>query len=545
VNTGTALLAGLVLSLPWSIWYGGRMRRALQVLQQEEYDNARTLRWARHNWAYDYAPLSYLAALVITLAFTSAVLEHADTITVVCAVLFVLLGAGTTLTTRQRGDKKRLVLTARVKRLIVALTVVVLALGGLMVLGGWILELDGRDALVVVPLLAWLGIVGGPQLSVAANILAWPVEETNRRRYRREAVARLHAVAPRIVAITGSYGKTTTKELTAAVLEARYRVARTPSSFNTVMGITRAIREQLKDGDEVFVVEMGAYQHGDIGDLCRFVGGPDLSAIVGINEQHLERMGTIENTIRAKYEIVQGTKPGGVSIFNVDNAYCAKLADQTTHVRVVRIGSGEAARNADLYADNVMINPKVMRFDVHAGDETVTVRTRLVGRHLLPNILIALAFGRELGVDLRTAASRIGRVEPVDHRLKISEVDGRLLIDDAYSSNVDGARAALALLAELPAQRRIAVTPGIVELGHMEERRNRELGEQAAAVCDILIGVGARPGRYVREGAMAAGMSSDRVVTASSLADAQGWLREHSQSGDAILFENDLPDLYV
>jgi UDP-N-acetylmuramoyl-tripeptide--D-alanyl-D-alanine ligase len=198
-----------------------------------------------------------------------------------------------------------------------------------------------------------------------------------------------------------------------------------------------------------------------------------------------------------------------------------------------------------MYADNVVLNPKLMRFDVHAGDETATVRTRLVGRHLLPNLLIALAFGRALGVDLKTAAARLGRVEPVEHRLKISEVDGKLLIDDAYSSNVDGARAALELLRELPAERRIVVTPGIVELGAMEAQRNQELGGQAAQACDILIVVGRLPGAHVRDGAMAAGMKPERLIAVADLPAAQAWLREHSRSGDAILFENDLPDLYA
>src|SRR5579883_1467211 len=117
MNAGVAFLVGLALSLSWAFWYAGRMRRALQILQQEEYDNRRTLAWARRHWAHDYAPLSYLAALVITLAFSSAVLEHADTITIVCAVLFVLLGIATSLTTREPKAKKQLNVTARVKRL--------------------------------------------------------------------------------------------------------------------------------------------------------------------------------------------------------------------------------------------------------------------------------------------------------------------------------------------------------------------------------------------------------------------------------------------
>jgi UDP-N-acetylmuramoyl-tripeptide--D-alanyl-D-alanine ligase len=290
---------------------------------------------------------------------------------------------------------------------------------------------------------------------------------------------------------------------------------------------------------------MGAYRPGDIRDLCRFVGGPEISAIVGINEQHLERMGSIENTMRAKYEIVEGTRPGGLAVFNVDNPYCEQLAAKTSHVRVVRVGACEHDPPADLRAGSVTVAPKLMKFDVTDGAETVTVRTRMLGRHLLPNFLIAMAIGRELGVDLRAAVTRLGRVEPVDHRLAVSESGGMIVIDDAYSSNVDGARAALSLLQELPAQRRFVVTPGIVELGPVEEERNRELGALAAEVCDILLVVGQSPGRYVREGALAGGMPDDRAVSCTGLGEAQAYLREQMRQGDAVLFENDLPDNYA
>jgi UDP-N-acetylmuramoyl-tripeptide--D-alanyl-D-alanine ligase len=149
-----------------------------------------------------------------------------------------------------------------------------------------------------------------------------------------------------------------------------------------------------------------------------------------------------------------------------------------------------------------------------------------------------------MGVDLKQAVVRLGRVEPVGHRLAVTETNGMIVIDDAYSSNVDGARAALALLSELPAQRRFMVTPGIVELGAVEKERNRELGACAAAVCDALLVVGAVPGRYVREGAEAAGLPKDSVVVCADLASAQAYLRDHMQTGDAVLFENDLPDNY-
>jgi len=538
-------LLGLFVAASWLPWMGRRLRRALHILQLEEYENGRALRWASRYWLHDDPLPRLLAATLALIVLVVAVLSSTSGLAAtLAAALFAATGLPGSLIPAPAA-KKPLKVTARVRRLIAAVALVYLLLALLIPFAGWQLGLDRRALFLLAPVLVWAGVALGPLLGAAANLLALPVEEANKRRYRNEAAARLRAVSPRIVAITGSYGKTTTKELAAAVLEARYRVLKTPQSFNTVMGITRVIRERLQDDHEVFVVEMGAYQRGDIRDLCRFVGGPDLSAIVGINEQHLERMGSIENTIRAKYEIVEETKPGGVTILNVDNPHVAMLAGKTERVRAVRVGATARPPAADLWADTVSVNAKVMRFDVHDGDQTATVRTRMIGRHLIPNILIALAIGKELGVDLRTAVSRVGRVEPVGHRLAVTESDGRLVIDDAYSSNVDGARAALDLLAELPACHRYLVTPGIVELGSMEAERNRELGAQAAAVCDVVLVVGTTPGRFVREGACAGGLTADRVPTCADLAAAQAWLQEHMHAGDAVLFENDLPDNYA
>lgn len=541
-----ALLLGAMVAAPWGPWAWQRLRRAVHILQLEEYDNARALRWARRNWLTDRAPAAVVAVTIVVVALAFVVLAEWDVASILTAAgTFAVLGAALPWRFRAKPAKKPLAVTMRVRRLFGALAIVLVLLAVVLVLAGWALRLPAAAAFLVPPALVWLAVALGPLPAAAANLAAMPVEAAIKRRYRNEAAARLRQVSPKIVAITGSYGKTTTKELVAAILASRYRVLKTPASFNTVMGITRVVREQLRDDCEVFVVEMGMYGPGEIRALCEFVGGPEISAIVGINEQHLERTGSIANTMRAKYEIVQGTKPGGVSIFNVDNPHCAALAEKTANVRVLRVGAEPHEPAPDLWADNVTVTPKLMRFDVHDGEQAVTVRTRLLGRHLLPNLLIALAIGRELGIDLKTAASKLLTLAPVGHRLAVSEVEGTLIIDDAYSSNVDGARAALALLAELPAQRRFVVTPGIVELGRMEALRNREFGAQAAKVADTLLVVGATPGGYVREGAVAAGMRPEQAIAVENLAAAQAHLRAHARPGDAVLFENDLPDNYA
>lgn len=544
MNGWLALALGVLVAVPWGWWAWRRLRRAVQILQLEEYENGRTLRWAARSWWREFAPGALAVATLLLAALVVADAANAPGGTAVLAVLAASSGLIAPLIATEPPAKKPLAFTMRVRRLFGAIGLLAVVLAALAMLLGWALGAPGRLALLVVPLLVWLCVAAGPLVAVAGNLLAWPVEAANRRRYRNQARARLRAVKPRIVAITGSYGKTTTKELVATVLESHYRVLKTPRSFNTPLGITRTIREDMRDDHEIFVVEMGAYEPGNIRELCRFVGPPEVSAITGINEQHLERMGSIENTIRTKYEIVEETRPGGTAVFNIDNAYCEALANKTTYVTVVRAGANEHDPPSDLRVSNVSLTPKLMRFDVSDGEQSATVRTRLLGRHLLPNLLIALAIGRAFGVELKTAAARLATAQPVEHRLVVTERAGLTVIDDAYSSNVDGAHAALELLAELPAERRFLVTPGIVELGPVEAERNRELGAHAAKVCDVILAAGQTPGRWVREGALAAGMAESCAIACANLAEAQAWLRDHARPGDAVLFENDLPDQY-
>jgi len=545
VNGWLALALGVLVAAPWVWWAWRRLRRAVQILQLEEYENGRTLRWAARHWWREFAPGALAVATLMLFAFAVAVTANAVGGAIVLGVLAAASGLIAPLIATEPPAKKPLAFTMRVRRLFGAAGGAAVLLAAIVMLVGWALGVPGRMALLVMPVLVWLCVAAGPLLAVLANLLAWPVEAANRRRYRNEARARLRTVNPRIVAITGSYGKTTTKELVATVLEARYRVLKTPRSFNTPLGITRTIREELRDDHEIFVVEMGAYEPGNIRDLCRFVGPPEVSAITGINEQHLERMGAIENTIRTKYEIVEETRPGGTAVFNIDNAYCEALANKTAHVAVVRAGAAEHEPPSDLLVSNVALTPKLMRFDVTDGEQSATVRTRLLGRHLLPNLLIAIAIGRAFGVELKTAAVRLATAQPVEHRLVVKESDGLIVIDDAYSANVTGAHAALELLAELPAERRFLVTPGIVELGPVETERNREFGAHAARVCDVILAVGQTPGRWVREGALAADIAEACVIACANLNEAQAWLRDHARPGDAVLFENDLPDQYA
>ena len=546
VQTAVTLLAHAA-ALAWLLPIALLYRRYLHILQLEEYMNGRFLRWAfsgradrarRWRWAG-----VIIAALVAVATFESLVLPAA-----ILLIVWLIPAGMLTVAFWPRPAKKPIVYTARMRRLIVATGLLLLIIVLAVATAAHLSEQQGRSfasgfraplgAIVALLLLDVLIVAGG-------NLLAQPVEAALRRYYLRDARRKVRRLHPKIVAITGSYGKTTTKELVASILSTRFATVKTPESWNTLMGVTRAIRERLTDQHEIFVVEMGAYHRGEIAQLCELSGPPDIGILTGINEQHLERFGGIENTTKAKYELIQAVKPGGVAIFNVDNARVRALAEQTTHARVVRVGLEPESGPLDYTAEDVAVSPEGTRFTCVASGQRLQFRTRLLGEHFILNVLSAAAAAIECGMTLQQVSAAVAAMPPVPHRLQlVPATSGITTIDDAYSANPDGARAALRVLGQMNGGRRILVTPGFVELGDREVEFNRDLGRLARSACDILVLVGARHTAPIREGALDAGMDESRIEVVGSISAARSFLADVAQTGDTILFENDLPDNY-
>ncbi len=392
--------------------------------------------------------------------------------------------------------------------------------------------------------LAVLGLLPAHYLT-AATLLVYPFQASAKKGLVSLATRKLRSRPELIVVgITGSYGKTSTKEFLAALLGARYRVLKTAASVNTPVGIARTVLRGLRPEHEVFVVEMGAYVPGNIRDLAR-LARPRIGILTAVGEQHLERFGSVENIARTKYELIEALPADGLAVFNADNKRCRELARQTSHVPVRTYGLEPRGKGPDLTATDVETGPDGTSFTVHApGQEPARFRTPLLGRHNVSNVLAATAVALELGLTLREIAEAARGLEPVPHRLQLLRGEGGVtVIDDAYNSNPAGARAALDVLAEFPG-RKVLVTPGMVELGERLEQRHEEFGRQAAAVCDYIILVGPRRTAAIAAGARAAGFPADRLFAVPNLKEATAQLGRIVAAGDVVLFENDLPDQY-
>jgi UDP-N-acetylmuramoyl-tripeptide--D-alanyl-D-alanine ligase len=387
--------------------------------------------------------------------------------------------------------------------------------------------------------------VSAPYLMMLAVWLLGPVERAINRHYVNDA-RRILAEMPdlKVIGITGSYGKTSTKHYLHRILSERFSVVMTPGSYNTTLGVVRTVREHLKPYTEVFIVEMGAKQAGDIAEICELVH-PSVGIITAVGEQHLESFKTVENIQRTKFELTDALPADGTAILNDDFPYIASRAvDNVSHV--FRYTSSPSAR-ADFRIVDVHYGADETTFAIENPDGTRTApfSTHLVGIHNLSNILAGYIAGLSLGMTESEMRYAIASIEQVEHRLSIRRTPGGVtVIDDAFNSNPHGAAMALDVLAGFTGGRRIVVTPGMIELGDRQVELNRELGRKMASACDVAVVVG----EYNREAIVAGlgdgGFPAEKIYTARNFDDASQHVAGILVADDAILYENDLPDTF-
>jgi UDP-N-acetylmuramoyl-tripeptide--D-alanyl-D-alanine ligase len=534
-------VVGLALTIP-------QLVASLHALQQDDYSNLRFARWlsaSPSRWIRGWVGLTYLAGSLSQLALSGAPSQYwVPSLTSCVAVLAAIR------TFRRPAQKKPLVFTGRARRLLVTSAVLGAALFGLGCVavaraaqGAGLNSAYAPGFAVLVT--ALISIHAAPFVAMAANLVLAPVQATINWSYRVRARRKLARFKPMVVGITGSYGKTSTKYFTEALMESRFRVLKTRASFNTILGVCRAINEELGPEHQVLIVEMGAYRRGEIRDMARLTR-PHIGVLTAIGPQHLERFGSIETIEKAKFELLEALPADGIAVINNDDPRVRRLAGTLRGPAVRCYGIDYSSGELDLRADSIEHGPDGLTFNLidHEG-KRVTVKTRLIGLHNVSNILAAATVAQVAGVSLREIAGAIGRLQPVPHRLEThTGADGVTIIDDAYNSNPVGAANALDALGEFRTGRKILVTPGMVELGTEQEARNEEFGAKAAAICDFVILVGKNQTEPIRRGLAGAGFAADHITSVRNLNDGLEALKGIVRAGDVVLFENDLPDLY-
>jgi UDP-N-acetylmuramoyl-tripeptide--D-alanyl-D-alanine ligase len=393
--------------------------------------------------------------------------------------------------------------------------------------------------------LALVAALGVPFAVDAACLVTAPVERRLAGRYVDTAQERLHRVGPTVVAITGSYGKTSTKGHLAHLLGTSRPVVASPASFNNRAGLARAVNEHLAEGTQVFIAEMGTYGPGEIAELCRWCP-PDISIITAIGPVHLERFGSEEVVLWAKAEILE---PAPVVVLPVDDPRLAALADAAASAgkRVVRCSAFD--HSADVC---VVREPGGAVLSVFLGGSPIVEQVGAPPGVQPTNLACAVGAALVLGLDAGALATRIADLPAVDHRLlSARSASGATVLDDTYNSNPAGVSAALATLAmtagdngSRAGHRVVVVTPGMVELGARQYDENRKFAAAVATVADDLVIVGRTNRRALRDGAASVAGSRLSVLAVEERREAVEWVRGHLGEGDAVLYENDLPDHY-
>lgn len=380
-----------------------------------------------------------------------------------------------------------------------------------------------------------------PLFIFIAALLTKPIETYVHRHFIKLAKQKLASMPDlTVIGITGSYGKTSTKFMIRDLLTERYAVCSTPGSYNTPMGICKVINNDLEAHHQVLILEMGARYEGNIDDLCD-IAEPNIAVVTNVGIAHLETFGSQDAIARTKSTLVRRTQPGGKVVLNADDSRVEAMGDLRDDVEIITTG----LNNGDIRASDIQYSQKGMAFTVTIGEESETFNMQLLGSHNVQNMLFAVAVAKSMGLRLTTMSIAAEQMEPVEHRLELKQQGSLTVIDDAFNSNPIGAENAVETLAQFNSGRRIIITPGMIELGELQDEKNREFGRQIGeANLDLVILVGTNQTRPIKEGINATGFDPSRVKTVQSLYEANRLMRDFARDGDVVLYENDLPDSF-
>lgn len=528
-----------------------KLKYCLHMLQIEGYNNEKYINWINNNKdklypQNDKAFAGSLIAISIVFMLTlnrlkigSGNLNYFELLTLLITAIYLIIK-----TKAKYESKTPLIMTKRAKRLMFISMVLVLIDYAILV---GIVYLAAGDINRYFPL--WAGISAVMYLLSAyymlgANYIAKPIEKKINKKYYDLASEKIRSIKNLTsVGITGSYGKTSTKFAMSVILKEKYKVLNTPESYNTPMGISKIINDELTDEYTIFIAELGATRTGDIDEVA-VLTNPKIGIITSIGPCHLETFKSIDNIMRTKYELIERLPDDGTAIFNYDNEYVKRLADKTFKEKILY--GIKNTKDTHVYATDIVVGNTGSRFKLCInGTGEIECETKLLGEHNISNILAGAAAAKVLGLSLEEIALGISKIESVEHRLQLIDPGtGVIVIDDAFNSNPEGARAALDVLNSFAGKRKIIVTPGMIELGELEEEENEKFGESISHVCDIAILVGKNRTMPIFRGLKTQQFSEDNLYVVNSLNDASELLKTLTRVNDVVLFENDLPDTY-
>ncbi|MBQ8886018.1 MAG: UDP-N-acetylmuramoyl-tripeptide--D-alanyl-D-alanine ligase [Clostridia bacterium] len=510
------------------------------ALQQSGYRGSGFFRWLKNkeNLYYNrivlWTTMSVLLAAFFSVCFSFAGARLASGISLAPLLFISLLFF---LADRKYALKVPLKVTGRIKRLAAVYVFFLAAIGffflSLLEFGASVIDKPLIHCFKFAPFAFFPLLL--PFIFALSNAVSSPFENARNGKFVKRAGQVLNESNIIRVAVVGSYGKTSVKNILKTLLSEKYSVIATPHSFNTPIGIAKTVLNGEFAGKEVLIAEMGARRIGDIEELCALVK-PDYALFTGVCAQHVESFGSEGNVFKGKCEILRGTNGTVVCGGGLEpHIMGAEFLSEEEKAKCAFVPFDGLIRNLRLGATET-------EFDFLLSSGTVHVKTKLLGRHSAENIALAAYLAEKMGltaVEIERAAAKLA---PTAHRLELSENGGVYILDDSYNSNPRGAKEAIEALRRFNG-RKFVVTPGLVETGILEEKISRELGAQLVGLDSVVL-VGGTLVAPVKAGYLEAGGDGEKLRILPTLEDAQGYLETALSLGDAVLFLNDLPDAY-
>ncbi|MCK5475837.1 MAG: hypothetical protein KAI71_04630 [Candidatus Pacebacteria bacterium] len=336
----------------------------------------------------------------------------------------------------------------------------------------WIPVFMGMTRPLVLILLLLFFYLFTPFLITLIVLFINPFFNFQKKRIIKRATNKMRALKKiKVIGITGSYGKTSTKEFLDTILSQKYKVVKTEGNNNTNIGVAYTVLNKVSDDYDYFICEMGAYKIGEINEMCEIVK-PEIGILTGINEQHLELFGSIENTRKAKFELIKSLPENGMAVINSSIKYLV-LSIKAENIKHFSLSD---VSGIEVYQDYIEFDYKSCKFKIN-----------FLGKHYIENVLSVIIVAEYLGMNLEEIKSAIEKIKASKFMMrKLDGLNNSVFIDDSYSANPDGVIAALDYLDEAYQDyQKIIVFPGIIELGNRSEKVHRKLFYKIGKVCDI------------------------------------------------------------
>ncbi|MCI8461130.1 MAG: UDP-N-acetylmuramoyl-tripeptide--D-alanyl-D-alanine ligase [Bacilli bacterium] len=515
-------------------------KKSLHMLQQNLYnENNRYLKWVMKN----KKQFLYLDLIMVIISLVGVfVIYDLEAVSIACLAVISVLSVVQAFIWRKNiindQNKKKLVVTARIKRLIT--TTLILFAIPLVILG---INIDDQYICWIITTVLCTMTYLNVFVVFIAMIINTPIEKCVYLYYKTKAQNKLKQMNNlKIIGITGSYGKTSSKNILGDILNIKYNALPTPRNLNTYNGLIMTVNNYMDKFCDIFIAEMGAYVKGEIAGLCRLVK-PKYGILTTIGTAHLESFGSEENIIKGKFELIESLPSDGFAVLNGDDP---KQVNYKLKNKVRTIWTGINNKDVDVLATNIKCSHKGTNFDVifKGDDKKYHFETKLLGNHNVYNILAGIACGKEFGIDIEDLIKAVSNVKPVEHRLELKKLGNFYQIDDAYNSNPVGAANACEILGMMPGLK-VVVTPGMIELGDKEDEYNKTFGEQIAKVADYAILIGEKKTTPIKEGLLTKGFDKDKIIVFNDVREAYPYIGKLAADNEVYaLFENDLPDTY-